>query len=195
MRGVFSAVTIALIFAILIVALAASGFVLLQHQRLKPEDHAVAEVTRMQNGFLAMNDVVRADEAVEAVLLTGHMNGPEGKRLQEAASFLFARTEALRDSLGDTPTRTGLQTIEAMRTLFSELDTMMATPDAVLVDPERTLTTIQNTTKSLIAFYDHQEDRQHLAFKRQKHLLKQLVNTSLVLILTFMIVASAAVFF
>ena len=195
MRTFFSVVTIALIFAILILALAASGYVLLQYQKLKPEDYAVSEATRMQSGFLAMYDVVRAHEAVEAVLLAGNMNGIEGKRLQEAASFLFSRTEALRVGLGDTPARAGLQTVEALTALLAELDTMMATPDAVLVDPDRTHAIIRNATKSLTEFYDQTEDRHHLAFQRQQHLLKQLVNTTLVLILTFMIVASAAVFF
>ena len=72
MKSGFSIATIVLIFATLTLALGASGFVLLQYQELEPEEVAASEATRMQNGVFAMYDVVRAHEAVEAVLEEGH---------------------------------------------------------------------------------------------------------------------------
>ena len=194
MKSSFSIVTIALIFAILTLALAASGFVLLQYQKLEPEKVAESEATRMQNGVFAMYDVVRAHEAVEAVLQMGHLNGPEGGRLFAAAGYLFARTEAFRDSFDDNPARSALEAAEALSALLALLDTMMATPDEISVDPGRLHAAIGEASKSLIRFYDQQKDRHELAAQRQKHMLKQLVNTTLALILTFMIITSAAVF-
>ena len=194
MKSGFSIATIVLIFAILTLALGASGFVLLQYQELEPEEVAASEATRMQNGVFAMYDVVRAHEAVEAVLEKGHLNGPEGSRLFAAAGFLFTRAEAFRDSFDDNPTRTALEATEALGTLLSALDAMMATPDEVSVNPERLHAAIRAASRSLIEFYDQQKDRHQLAVQRQKYMLKQLVNTTLALILTFMIITSAAVF-
>lgn len=194
MKASLSIFTIVLIFAILTLALTASGFVLFQYQKLDPEKSAASEATRMQNGVFAMYDVVRAHEAVEAVLHKGHLNGPEGDRLFEAADFLFARTEAFRGSFGDNPNRRALHVIEALGALLAALDAMMATPDELSINPDRIHATIRNASMSLIQFYDQQKDRHNLAVQRQKLLLKQLVNTTLVLILTFMIITSAAVF-
>lgn len=193
-KSIFGILTIGLILVIVAFSLAGSGMVLMQYNALREKDGAATEVLRMRNGVFAILDVVRAHDAIEDALKAGHLNGPAGAKLFEAADYLFVRAESFRDGMADEPSTSALNVIRVLNDMMTNLDHMMASPDQIATDTERLRDTIKRTSAALVAYYDDQKEMHIRAVTRQDKLLRQLLQTTLGLILMFMVITSASVF-
>lgn len=168
--------------------------VLMQYRELRAKDGAEIEAVRMRNGVFAILDVVRAHEAIEDAIKVGHLNGPSGVKLFEAADFLFVRAESFRDGMGTKPSESALKVIKVLNDMMTTLDHMMASPDQISTDKERLRDTIKRTSAALVSYYDDQRELHLRAVVRQDNLLRQLLRTTLGLILMFMVITIASVF-
>ncbi len=193
-KSAFAGLTIAVIIAVVAFSLGGSATVLLQYQQLRTKDGAATEVVRMRNGVFAILDVVRAHDAIEASVEEGHLNGAAGEKLYRAADFLFVRAESFREGAGETPTESALKVIQALNTMVTALDAMMATPDRISVDQNRIRASIQQASATLVQYYDDQKDRHMRAVERQDTLLQRLMQTTLGLIMMFMVITIGSVF-
>ncbi|MEM7211791.1 MAG: EAL domain-containing protein [Pseudomonadota bacterium] len=194
MTSRLTAITVFTILLILAASTAGSTFVLQQYQKLTSEDGATAEVIRMRNGVFALLDLIRANEALTSVLEQGHLNGAAGDQLLEAADFLFVRLETLRSGMGDSPPRSALEAIAQTGAFVTALDAMIATPDEISEGKQQLSRKLKNATAALIRYYDEQKEQHIVAIERQRAVLLQLVQTTIGLMLTFMMITIGAIF-
>lgn len=193
-KSIFGILTIGLILLIVAFSLGGAGMIVMQYHELRSKDGAATEVVRMRNGVFAILDVVRAHDAVEAALLEGHLNGAAGAQLHEAADLLFARAESFHDRAGKTPSESAQRVITVLNSMVASLDNMMATPDRISTHTERLRDTIKKTSAALVNYYDDHRKLHIRAVARQENLLRQLVQTTLGLILMFMVITIIAIF-
>ena len=194
LKSSFGILTIGIIVAVVAFSLGGSATVLMQYQKLNSTDGAATEVNRMRDGVFAILDIVRAHEAIEAALEEGHLNGQAGNQLYAAADFLFVRAKSFKKNAGKDPTEYANRVIQTMNAVVAALDAMMASPDQISVNHNEMRRLIKQSSSALVNYYDDQKERHMLAVGRQGALLQRLVQTTIGLIMMFMVITIGSVF-
>ncbi|MEM9063351.1 MAG: bifunctional diguanylate cyclase/phosphodiesterase [Pseudomonadota bacterium] len=188
----YGAVTISLIVAIFAVSLAGAFVVLSQYDGLRVEDGAITEVTRMRNGVVAIADVVRARDALFELKRDGQVDELALHGLADATDFLFVRADTLRKGIGNNLDQSAERVVAALDDLVALLDEVLADPAAESADPAHVSKIVGEATAALMNYYDQQKGRHIEAVSRKNTLLRQLVVTTMGLILLFAVITTVS---